>query len=63
MDLLLLDIYICDLFFETKNLDITSYSDDNTRFTCPSELNEVFSKQCRYKPQTLTSLTYPKTGF
>ena len=44
---LLFNIYICDFFFfffETEDLDIASYADDNTPLTCSSDLNEVLSK-------------------
>ena len=35
---LLFNIYICDLFFDASDIDIASYADDNTPFTCSSEL-------------------------
>ena len=32
-------IYICDMFFETsKNIDFTGYADDNTPYTCSSNI-------------------------
>ena len=39
---LLFNIYICDIFFETpKNIEFTVYPDDNTRYTCSSNIEEV----------------------
>ena len=35
-------IYICDMFFETpKNIDFAGYADDNTPYTCSSNIEEV----------------------
>ena len=31
-------------FFETEDLDVASYADDNSPFACSSELNKVLSK-------------------
>ena len=39
---LLFNIYICDMFFETpKNIDFAGYADDNTPYTCSSNIEEV----------------------
>ena len=39
---LLFNIYICDMFFETpKNIDFAGYADDNTPYTCSSNIDEV----------------------
>ena len=39
---LLFNIYICDMFFETpKNIDFAGYTDDNTSYTCSSNIDEV----------------------
>ena len=36
-------IYIYDMFFETpKNIDFAKYTDDNTPYTCSSNIEEVF---------------------
>ena len=35
-------IYIYDMFFETaKNIDFARYADDNTPYTCSSNIEEV----------------------
>ena len=41
---LLLNIYICDLFFGIGDLDIASYADDNTPHTFSSELDVALKK-------------------
>ena len=39
---LLFNLYICDMFFETsKNIDFGGYADDNTPYTCSSDIEEV----------------------
>ena len=39
---LVFNIYICDMFFETpKNIDFAGYADDNTPYTCSSNIDEV----------------------
>ena len=39
---LLFNTYICDMFFETpKNIDFAGYADDNTPYTCSSNIEEV----------------------
>ena len=39
---LLFNIYICDMFFETpKNIDFAEYADDNTPYTCSSNIGKV----------------------
>ena len=39
---LLFNIYICDMFFKTpKNFDFAGYADDNTPYTCSSNIEEV----------------------
>ena len=41
---LLFNIYICDLFIENSDIDITSYADDNTPYACSSDLDSVIFK-------------------
>ena len=41
---LLFNIYICGLFFDTEDLDIASFADDNTPYTCSPELQSVLDK-------------------
>jgi len=38
---LLFNIYICDLFFKDVNLDIASYADDTTPYTCAPDLSTI----------------------
>ena len=45
---LLFNIYICDLFFGTGDLDIASYADDNTPYTFSSELDLALKKLRNY---------------
>jgi len=45
---LLFNIYICDLFFDTENIDIASYADDNTPYTCSSDLDSALKKLKNY---------------
>ena len=33
------NIYICDLFYHIDNLDMASYTDDNTPYTFSSEVD------------------------
>ena len=38
-------IYICDIFFETpKDIDCAGYADDNTSYTCSSNIKEVLEE-------------------
>ena len=45
---LLFNIYICDLFFRTGDLDIASYADDNTPYTFSSEPDVALKKLRSY---------------
>ena len=45
---LLFNIYICDLFFDASDIDIASYADDNTPYTCSSELDTALRKLKKY---------------
>ena len=45
---LLFNIYICDLFFGITDLDIASYTDDNTPYTFSSELYLALKKLRSY---------------
>ena len=39
---LLFNMYICNMFFETpKNIDFAGYADDNTPYTCSSNIEEM----------------------
>ena len=42
---LLFNIYICDLFIENSDIDIADYADDNTPYTCSSDLDSVIFKR------------------
>ena len=37
----LFNIYICDFFFETSDIDIANYPDDNTRYACSLDLDTL----------------------
>ena len=41
---LLLNIYICDMFYDIYNFDIASYTDDNTPYTSSSNLDASINK-------------------
>ena len=38
---LLFNTYICDMFFESRDLDIASYADSNTPYRCSQEMNDI----------------------
>ena len=38
------NIYICDLLLENCDIDIANYADDNTPYTCSSDLDSVIFK-------------------
>ena len=38
---ILFNIYLCDLFFFLENIDVASYADDTTPYTCGSDFKEV----------------------
>ena len=40
----LFSIYICDLFFENSDIDISNYTNGNTPYVCSSELDSVIGK-------------------
>ena len=42
---LLFNIYVCDLFIENSDIDIANYADDNTPYTCSSDLDSVIFKR------------------
>ena len=44
MGSLLFNIYICDLFIENSDTDIANYADDNTPYTCSSDLDSIIFK-------------------
>ena len=41
---LLINIYICDLFFENSDIDIVNYAYDNPPCLCSSDLDSVIFK-------------------
>ena len=41
---LLFNIFLCDLFLIMENIDITSYTDDNTPYTTGNSIEEVIQK-------------------
>ena len=41
---LLFNIYICDLFFENRDIDIINYAYDNRPYLCSSDLDSVIFK-------------------
>ena len=41
---LLFNIFICDLFIMIDDIDIASYADDNTPYTCDASLDQVIHK-------------------
>ena len=41
---LLFNIFLCDLFLIMENIDITSYTDDNTPYTTRNSIEEVIQK-------------------
>ena len=41
---LLFNIYICDLFISVTEIDIASYADDNTPYTCDNNIDSVIKK-------------------
>ena len=41
---ILVNTYICDSFLQTADLGVASDDDDNSSFTCSSELNKILSK-------------------
>ena len=44
LGLLLFNVYICDIFFETpENIDFTGYTDDNTPYTYSSKIEHVLT--------------------
>ena len=44
LQLLLFNIYICDLLFGIEDLDTASYADDNAPYTFSSELDVALEK-------------------
>ena len=41
---MLFNIFLCDLFLITENIDIASYADDNTLYTTGNSIEEVIQK-------------------
>ena len=41
---LLFNIFLCDLFLVMENVDIVSYTDDNTPYTTGNSIEEVIQK-------------------
>ena len=44
LELLLLNIYICNLFLQNSDIDIANYVDGNTPYACLSDLYSVIFK-------------------
>ena len=41
---LLINVYICDVFYDINDCDIASYADDNTPYASSSNLDAVINK-------------------
>ena len=41
---LLFNVYICDMFYDINDCDITSYADDNTPYACSNNSDAVMNK-------------------
>ena len=44
MGLLLFNAYICDLFFEVRDLEYASFADDTTLYSCLPEMTPILEK-------------------
>ena len=40
----LFNAYICDLFYDIEDLDFTSFADDNTPYSCVSDMISVLEQ-------------------
>ena len=54
MGLLLFNIYLNDLFFALKQIDVCNFADDTTPFVCDTDLNIVMKKLEENSALTLT---------